>query len=375
MKVLVTGGAGFIGSHLVDAYLKAGYSVRVIDNLTPQVHGALNETGMPPNYLSKEAEFIFGDICDREVMRRALEDVDILSHHAAAVGVGQSMYDIEHYTRVNSYGAAVILDLIANEKNSVKKMIVASSMSIYGEGAYIKQSTGDVIYPKIRAAKQLEAHQWEMVDNEGEELIPVPTTEEKPIAPPNIYAINKRDHEEMFLTVGRAYGIPTVALRYFNVFGSRQALSNPYTGVMAIFCGRLLNNMPPVIFEDGLQQRDFVKVDDIAKANILATEKQEADFQTVNIGSGNPVTIVGLADTIAKEMGKRIEPEIVQKYRVGDIRHCFADILKARTLLGFHPVYDTKSGASEVIEWVKQQIAEDSFDEMKSRLEKMGLVR
>jgi dTDP-L-rhamnose 4-epimerase len=374
-KVLITGGAGFIGSYLADEYLKEGYSVRVLDNLTPQVHGKLFESKTPPAYLNKDVEFIFGDIQDREVVKSALQGVDILSHHAAAVGVGQSMHDIEYYTRVNTYGASVILDIIANEKTSVKKMLVASSMSIYGEGAYLKTSNNTLVYPNMRDAKQLKSRSWELVDSDGESLVPTATKETKPLAPPNIYAINKRDHEEMFLTIGRAYEIPTVAFRYFNVFGSRQSLSNPYTGVMAIFCSRILNGNHPIIFEDGKQMRDFVKVEDIAQANILATKSTSVDYDVFNIGSGKAITILDLTKIIANAMGVEFNPDILGKYRVGDIRHCFSDISKATDKLGYKPAFDVTSGIAEVIDWVGRQVADDSFDNMKSGLEKLGLVR
>lgn len=374
-RILITGGAGFIGSHLADTYLNAGYSVRILDNLTPQVHGSLSESQLTPDYLSKEIEFIFGDICDRNVVKRAIRGIDCISHHAAAVGVGQSMYEIEHYTRVNALGAAVILDVIANEKHNIRKMIVASSMSIYGEGTYKKPSTNTTVFPVLRSERQFNQNDWEMHDDDGETLAPLPTKESKAINPLSVYAINKRDHEEMFLLAGKAYNIPTVALRYFNVFGSRQSLSNPYTGVMAIFCSRLLNNKRPIIFEDGLQQRDFVSVKDVAQANMLATERPEADFQVFNIGSGHSVTILDVAQILAQTMGKSIEPEISGKFRIGDIRHCFADISKAKRLLGFKPQFTIYNGIQELVNWVEKQISIDTFDEMNQRLYHIGLIR
>ncbi len=373
--VLITGGAGFIGSHLADAYLRAGYHVRVLDKLVPQVHGKLHETGKPPAYLSKEVEFISGDVCDRETVRKAMRGAHVLSHHAAVVGVGQSMYEIASYTQINSYGTAVVLDCLANESHTVRKVIVASSMSVYGDGAYVKPSTGEKVYPPKRPLEKFQKGDWEMRDKDGEVLLPVPTNEEKPLFPSSVYAINKRDQEEMVLTVGRAYNIPSVAFRYFNTFGCRQALSNPYTGVIAIFCARLLNHEPPVIFEDGLQQRDFVDVRDVAQANVLATRSSAADFEVLNVGSGKSITIGTIAGILKELMHSGIEPVTSLKFREGDVRHCFADISKIQSLLGWKPQYDFRTGVQDVMDWVKSQTADDRLQEMKRHLEKHGLVK
>lgn len=373
--VLITGGAGFIGSHLADYYLKAGFNVRVLDNLTPQVHGVLNQTQTPPSYLSKEVEFIFGDICDRNIVKRCLTGVDILSHHAAVVGVGQSMYEIEHYTRTNAYGTGVILDVIANEKHNVRKMIVASSMSIYGEGAYLKPSTGDIKSPKPRNLTQLKSRYWEIRDEDGEALEPIPTPESKPLMPSSIYAINKRDQEEMFLTIGHAYGIPAIALRYFNVYGLRQALSNPYTGVVAIFCSRLLNRQRPIVFEDGLQRRDFVSVKDVAQVNVLVAQNSGVDFQAINVGSGQQVDVITIARIVTECMDAHIGPMVTGQYRLGDIRHCFADITNATNLLKCRPSYNLESEMPHLIEWVQHQQASDLVGEMKALLERRKLLR
>ena len=279
MKILVTGGAGFIGSHLVDELVKQGHNVKIYDNLQPQVHGTEREI---PEYLNKDAEFINADILDKETFYKAVKDVDILFHQAALVGIGQSMYEIARYVKGNSLGTAVMLDVIANEKHKLKKMIVASSMSIYGEGQYKCKKCG-IVYPPLRLGQQLEQRRWELIcPSCKEKLVPMPAKEEKLLMPTSIYAINKRDHEEMFFAIGKAYKIPTVALRYFNVYGARQALSNPYTGVCAIFSARILNNSNPVVFEDGLQSRDFIHIKDIVKANILAMEKDEANYEIFN---------------------------------------------------------------------------------------------
>ena len=266
MNILVTGGAGFIGSHIVDALLEKGHSVRVFDNLDPQVHG---ETDSPPDYLSSNIEFIKGDVRDKEALRKALKDIDVVYHKAAAVGVGQSMYDIQHYVDVNCMGAAVLLDIIVNDKIKLKKMILASSMSIYGEGKYQCPKKGEV-YPQLRTQEQFDSKDWDFTNEDGDVLSALATDESKPLYPTSVYAISKRDQEEMFLSVGAAYDIPVVALRYFNVYGSRQALSNPYTGVAAIFSARVLNGNAPIVYEDGEQQRDFVHISDIVSSKYVS---------------------------------------------------------------------------------------------------------
>jgi dTDP-L-rhamnose 4-epimerase len=374
-RILVTGGAGFIGSHLVDALLKAGHTVRILDNLEPQVHGGLREAGIMPSYLNPEAEMMVEDIRDSQAVRNALKDIDVLYHEAALVGVGQSMYEITRYTEINATGTAVLLQEIVNSKNRPRKMIVASSMSIYGEGAYNCSQHGRV-FPKLRESDQLQQRDWEMrcpVPGCREHCVPAPTNEEKPLFPTSIYAINKRDHEEMFLAVGRAYDVPAVALRYFNVYGTRQALSNPYTGVAAIFSGRLLNGKPPVIFEDGLQSRDFTHVSDIVQANLLVMDKEQADFRVFNVGTGRALTINNMAEGLIKHLGLQIETEIVEKFRAGDIRHCYADI-GCLAELGYQSRMRFEDGIAELVGWVSQQQAEDSFEKARQELRERGLA-
>lgn len=373
-RVLITGGAGFIGSHLADAYLRAGYAVRVLDTLEPQVHGSLRDRGRRPDYLSRDVELIVGDVRDRAAVGRALDGVTVVSHHAALVGVGQSMYDIERYTSVNSLGTATLLDVIVNERRPIRRLIVASSMSAYGEGTYRRPSTGARRHPPLRPLSQLEARQWEVVEDD-EALEPVATTEDRPLNPTSVYAIGKRDQEELALVVGLGYGIPTIALRYFNVFGSRQALSNPYTGVAAIFAGRLLNGHAPLIYEDGLQRRDFVHVADVASANVCAAAAPASVSGPMNIGSGTEVTVRDIATTLAREMGSAIEPEVTRKYRFGDVRHCYGDITRARTLLGWSPSQTLTTGTPELVEWVARQTAVDRSAQMTRELESRGLSR
>jgi dTDP-L-rhamnose 4-epimerase len=370
--VLVTGGAGFIGSFLVDALVKKGHRVRIYDALVPQVHGADQAL---PGYLNSDAEFVRGDVRDRQCLARALEGVDVIFHLAAAVGVGQSMYQIQYYTEVNTLGGAVLLDLLANTKHQVRKVIVASSMSIYGEGKYACGACGNV-YPRLRSEAQLRARDWEMrCPGCGQEVRPVPTDEEKPLFPTSIYAVTKRDHEEMFLSTGFAYGLPAVALRFFNTYGPRQALSNPYTGVMAIFSGRLLNRQPPVIYEDGRQSRDFIHVSDVVQGLLLAMERSEADHQVFNLGTGVPTSVMQVAEMLSQRLtGGEIKPEIRQQYRAGDIRHCFADISRARRLLGFEPRVSLQDGLADLLAWVEGQVADDRFSQVEKELVAKSLV-
>ncbi|HEX2982752.1 MAG TPA: SDR family NAD(P)-dependent oxidoreductase, partial [Ignavibacteriales bacterium] len=365
--VLITGGAGFIGSHLCDELLEHGYKVRVLDNLSPQVHGDIDA---PPAYLNKDAEFMYGDVRDNDAVLRALNGIDAVFHFAAAVGVGQSMYEIEKYTSVNNIGTAVLIESIL--KKPVEKMIVASSMSIYGEGLYMAAS-GDLVENGGRKTQDLKQSKWELYDSKGFPILPIPTPETKRINLSSIYALSKYDQERMFLIAGEAYGIPAAALRFFNVYGTRQALSNPYTGVLAIFASRYLNNNPPVIYEDGEQKRDFVSVYDIARACRLALETHQAKGEVFNIGSGNAYTINEIARQMSLAMGKdNIEPVISQKYRAGDIRHCFSDISKAKRILNYEPQVPLEDGLAELADWLEGQIALDLVDTANSELIKRG---
>jgi dTDP-L-rhamnose 4-epimerase len=372
-SILVTGGAGFIGSHIVDELIKRGHSVRVFDSLSEQVHGA---NAKKPDYLNPQAEFIQGDVRDTDALKKALDGIQVVFHKAAAVGVGQSMYQIRHYMDVNAVGGATLLDILANNKHSVEKLIVASSMSCYGEGKY-RCALCDHVYPKLRPDEQLAKGDWDVhCPNCNEPVVPSPTDETKPFMPMSIYAIGKRDHEEMFLAFGIAYGIPAVALRYFNVYGDRQALSNPYTGVAAIFSSRILNNNSPVIYEDGQQTRDFIHVSDIVQANMLAMEKAEANNEMFNVGSGNPQPIAYVADVLIDKLGKKgkVKSDIVSKFRKGDIRHCYADITKIKTKLGWTPKVKFEDGMVELTQWVAKQTAQDGFEKAKKELEQRGLT-
>lgn len=372
MRVLVTGGAGFIGSHLVDRLLAEGHEVRVLDNLDPQVH--LN--GARPAYLSADAELQVGDVRDRDALARALEGVDAVAHLAAAVGVGQSMYEIERYMSVNSIGCAVLLEEVVARRDRIAKILVASSMSIYGEGQYGNPVTGEHgIAPGLRSEAQLARREWELTGADGTPLVPEPTEEEKPLRPTSIYAISKRDHEEMTLAVAAPYGIPAVSLRFFNAYGAHQALSNPYTGVAAIFAARLLNGRPPLVFEDGRQTRDFVDVRDVARACALALARAGADGEAVNVGTGRATSVLEVARVLARGLGVDIEPEIVERFRAGDIRHCYADTRKAADRLGFEPEIEFEQGMADLLDWLGGQDASDRVDAALEALTVRGLAR
>ena len=368
-QILITGGAGFIGSHLADELINKGYKVRALDNLSEQVHG---ENAKRPEYLNPQVELQIGDVRDKNAVKKALEGVDAVFHLAAMVGVGQSMYQIKDYTDVNNVGTAVLMEALMD--NPVEKLVVASSMSIYGEGLYV-DSEGNKRQDCERTLQDLKNADWEMKDEKAEVLKPVPTPESKKPNLSSVYALSKYDQERLSLITGKAYNIPTTAMRFFNVYGTRQALSNPYTGVLAIFASRLLNNNPPLIFEDGQQKRDFIHVKDVAKACRIAMETPEANGEVFNVGSGNQYSISSIAERLAKVMNKsEHKAEVTGKYRVGDIRHCFADASKMKEILDFEPEIDFEDGLFELAEWLKDQIAVDNVSKASSELSARGLT-
>ena len=372
-RVLITGGAGFVGSHLADGLLKAGHAVRVLDELNPQVHPEGR-----PEYLSRDVELIVGDVRDAAEVDRALQGVDVVFHFAAVVGVGQSMYEISRYMSVNTQGTATLLQAMLDRDKrglgSPEKLVVASSMSIYGEGSYACGSCGRAAAPPVRPVEQLRRGAWDLhCEICGGVLVPRPTNEAKPSEINSMYALSKRDQEELCLIYGRTYGLPVTALRFFNIYGTRQALSNPYTGVAAIFASRLINDQPPLVFEDGEQQRDFVSVHDIVRANLLAMDPARASNAVVNVGSGQPISIRRVADLVSRSLGKDIEPVITEKYRAGDIRHCFADLTRAKELLGYEPQVTHEEGFAELAEWLESQEAEDKSGAMLEQLSAFGL--
>lgn len=371
MKLLVTGGAGFIGSHLVDALVGSGHSVRILDSLADEVHG-----GSIPSHLNGSAEFIHGDVCDPETVASAMDDIDAVFHLAAELGLGRSMYQIRRFVTGNDLGTAVLLEEVVKRRSQIKKLVVASSMSLYGEGPYRCNTCNRTSFPELRRESKLSAKKWEFeCDVCGSELETLPTPEDKPLNPTSVYAVGKQVQEQYSLIIGRAYKVPTVAFRYFNVYGPRQALSNPYTGACAIFSSRVLNDQPPLLYEDGGQTRDFVSVHDIVQANLLALETDRADYQVLNVGTGRATSIRFIADVIAKGLGKEISPTITDQFREGDIRHCIADITKAQKLLGYEPKVRLEDGLIELFDWLKNQSPDDRVQTAASELAAHSLVR
>ena len=369
-RVLVTGGAGFIGSFLVDRLIKEGHSVRIFDSIDPQVH----RDGRLPDYLNQDAEFIKGDVRDIDALRDAVKDMDVVFHQAAAVGVGQSMYEVKHYTDVNISGTANLLDILVNDEHDVKKVVVAASMSSYGEGLYECGSCG-LIRPGIRGEEQMKSHDWEVHCPDCSAVSkPAAIRESDEQVCTSLYGITKKVQEDMVLNIGEAYGIPSVALRYFNTYGPRQSLNNPYTGVMAIFLSRLKNNLPPIVYEEGKQVRDFISVHDIVSANILSMEKSSADYLSLNVGTGKMTSVLEVGQTLIDLLGLDIDMEVRNKFRSGDIRHCFADISLISEKLGFKPTIELKEGMQEVIDWSLNVDAVDDFDKAEGELMKRGLV-
>ncbi|MBM3778562.1 MAG: NAD-dependent epimerase/dehydratase family protein [Acidimicrobiia bacterium] len=371
-QVLVTGGAGYIGSHLVDGLVARGYDVVVLDSLVPQVH----RSGTWPSYANPRVRYVQGDVRDRAVFEPLVLASQAVVHFAAAVSIGQSMYQIDRYVDVNTRGTALLLDILVNTGHQVEKVIVASSIGVYGEGAYACGTCGPVA-PGLRGEAQLAAREWEQrCPRCGTPVRSVPTPEDKPLYRDNIYSMTKYHQEEMVLLIGKTYGIPAVAPRFFNVYGPRQSLSNPYAGVAAIWISRLLNGKPPVVFEDGGQLRDFVSIHDVVDCLTLMLETPGADFLPVNVGSGTTVTILEIARLLQRLLGSTVEPEVTGVGRKFDVRHNTADITRARETLGFAPKVSLEQGFAELIEWAKTtpDVAVDEFDRALAELDRKGLL-
>lgn len=370
-NVLVTGGAGFVGGHLVDQLVKDGHQVTVIDNYDPQAH--------PPGhkeYRAVGAEYVVKDIrfLDEHPQFIRANGVEVIVHLAAAVGVGQSMYRPRYYADANVGGTASLLQALVDTDHDVKKLVVASSMSIYGEGQYVCPSCGPAD-GVLRSDVQLKNHEWaNKCPHCGGAMTPVATCEDKRLCPESVYATTKRDQEEMCLSIGKAYGLPTVALRYFNIYGPRQCLSNPYTGICAIFSGMIKAGKPPLVYEDGGQSRDFVSVHDITRANILAINSSRMDYEAFNVGTGRPVSVLDVASMLTKLYGASFEPQVVGSYRPGDIRHCYADISKIRRV-GYEPKTDLETGLSELVAWGRDETAVDRVDAAQMELQAKGLLK
>lgn len=368
-SILVTGGAGFIGSHLVDELIKKNYQVRILDNLEDQVH-----QGKKPKYLNVKAEFIRGDVRNYSELQKGVKDVDAIFHLASAVGVGQSNYQIKKYMDTNAGGMSNLLDILVNCKHKVRKLVAISSMTGYGEGNYNCKKCG-VVRPSLRFEEQLKKRDWSLYCPNCNSLVNAISTDEKAMDYPNsVYGLSKKIQQDLSFLIGGIYKIPVVVLRGFNIYGPRQSLSNPYTGVTAIFISRLKNNKEAVVFEDGMQSRDFVSVHDVVNAFVLALEKDEANYQMFNIGSGKGTSILEIAKTLSRLLGKEKLIKVNNEFRVNDIRHCFADISKAKKLLGWEPKVGLDQGLKELIKWSEGEIAEDKFDQAQKQLEKRGLT-
>lgn len=369
-RVLVTGGAGFVGSHLVDALLARGHEVVVLDNLDPQAH-----EGGVARFLDPAARLVGGDLRDRDTVAGSLEGVEVVFHQAGMVGNGQSMYEMARYVDVNALGTAVLVEEVLRRRDTVRRLVAASSMVVYGDGAYGCVEHG-VVSALPRARADLDAQRWEPRCPLCDSFVtPVPTAEDFRLRPTSPYAIGKQAAEQLVLVAGEAHGMECVALRYLNVYGPRQALGNPYTGVAALFCTRLLSGRRPLVFEDGEQRRDLVHVDDVVRANLLAMDSTTAIGRALNIGTGESITVRSLAQTLAAAIAPAIEPDVTQRWRAGDIRHCWADTSRARDLLGFVAARERSAALADLAGWVATEAPVDRTDAAIAELTARGLIR
>ena len=374
-NILITGGAGFIGSNLTKKLVSKGYCITILDNLSKQIHGKDQKSELY-NSIKEISTFILGDVCNEEDWKKALKGQDAVIHLAAETGTGQSMYEISRYNDVNILGTSHLLDFLANNKNSVKKLIIASSRSIYGEGKYKCENHG-VVYPNERVASNMMKGKFDLFcDACGSELNLIPTDENSKIHPSSIYGITKQQQEQMILLMGKSLGIPAVALRYQNVYGPGQSLSNPYTGILSIFSTRMLNGNDIDIYEDGEESRDFVFIDDVVEATILALEKEEANHQIFNVGSGEATSVTQVANSLKKLYDSNVNISIGGSFRLGDIRHNYADLNKIKNLLGFTAKFDFQTGISRFVDWVKtQEVKEDKYEQSLNELKNKGLIK
>lgn len=378
INILITGGAGFIGSNLSLALIDKGYKITVLDNLSPQIHGDNPEKN---SYLfskiKSKVNFIYGSVINKSDWERALKGQDAIIHLAAETGTGQSMYEIEKYTSVNIGGTSIMLDILANTKHSIQKIIIASSRSIYGEGRYWSDELNSFVYPKHRADDCMSSGDFEVkFSGVSSPLKLVATDEESKIHPSSVYGITKQNQEQMIMTVCPTIGINPVAFRYQNVYGPGQSLSNPYTGILSIFSTLIKNGKDINIFEDGLESRDFVFIDDVVEATILGLEKSEANGQVFNVGTGEPTNVITVANELIRNYGTNNKIIISSNYRLGDIRHNFADLYKIKTMLGFEPKYNFVSGIKKFTDWVStQEVTESKYERSLAEMKKKGLFK
>lgn len=377
MKILITGGAGFIGSNLALNLIDRGHQITVLDNLSKQIHGE-NPEETSPLYLSikDKVKFIKGTVTSREDLEEAVQDQDVIVHYAAETGTGQSMYQIEHYTNTNIGGTALLLDILANNKHTVKKIVVASSRSIYGEGKYWSEELG-VVYPGYRMDDDMQKGDFEVkYPGTSQPLQLMATDEETKIQPSSVYGITKYNQEQMIMTVCPTIGIAPVAFRYQNVYGPGQSLSNPYTGILSIFSTLIKNNKKINIFEDGKESRDFVFIDDVVNATVLGIEKDAANGHVFNVGTGVATDVVTVVNELFNSYNTKIPVEISGNYRLGDIRHNYADLTKIQTLLGYTPSVNFADGIQKFAQWVnKQEILEDKYQMSIEEMKDKGLFK
>jgi dTDP-L-rhamnose 4-epimerase len=376
-KILITGGAGFIGSNLCLKLVEKNYEVTVIDSLSEQIHGSnpLINSALY-NSVKDKIVFIYDTILNPESIEKAIGDNEIIVHLAAETGTGQSMYDIHNYVNVNSTGTALLLDILANKKNSVKKLIVSSSRALYGEGKYLN-SKNEAVYPLARLDKNMEKGIFDLIDLETNQKLKLVATDElSKIHPSSVYGITKQNQEDLIMTVCPTIGISPVALRYQNVYGAGQSLKNPYTGILSIFSNLIRQYKPINIFEDGLESRDFVYIDDVVDATILAIENEKSNNQIFNVGTGRANTVIEVAQTLIKNYSITVDLNITGNYRLGDIRHNFADITKIKSMLGFMPKVSFETGIDKFTKWVlSQEVEQDLYEKSLMELKSKGLLK
>jgi dTDP-L-rhamnose 4-epimerase len=378
MKILITGGAGFIGSNLSLKLTKNGHAVTILDNLSPQIHGDEPEKTSPlyKSVLDANIAFINGSVTDKETWIKAIEGQEAIIHLAAETGTGQSMYEIQRYTDVNIGATAMLLDILANTSHTIKRIVIASSRSIYGEGKYSTPNS-EIVYPSHRAASDMDKKDFEVkYTGVDAALTLLPTDETSKIHPSSVYGITKQVQEQLIMTVCPTIGVIPVAFRYQNVYGPGQSLSNPYTGILSIFSTLIRSNKGINVFEDGEESRDFVFIDDVVDATILGIENEASNNQVFNVGYGEATNVITVANTLINEYGINVPVNISGNYRLGDIRHNYADISKIKTLLNFEPRFDFKTGIALFCDWVRgQEVIESKFDDSIKELKERGLIK
>ena len=375
-NILISGGAGFIGSNLALKLVKLGYKVTILDNLSPQIHSDEKENSYLLRSVKDKVNFIHGDVRNRDDWQKAIADSSLIVHLAAETGTGQSMYQIEKYVQVNCVGTALMLDVLTNDSHNIKKVIVASSRAIYGEGKYLSETMGEV-YPNERSEDQMSNGFFDLICTKNKKILKHLATDEKSkIHPTSIYGISKSNQEQMVLVACKSLGISAIALRYQNVYGPGQSLRNPYTGIISIFSTRILNNNHINIFEDGKESRDFIFIDDVVDATVLAIEDTKLQSCSLNVGSGVSTTVQEVAESLKTLFNSKVDIKITGNFRLGDVRHNRADISKIKKILGFSPKVSFESGLKQYVDWVKKQkINADYYDHSIKEMKDKGLIK